>query len=279
MNCNPGKNNKFAPMKIKTLIENLTTQQAIVAEHGLSVYIETDDTKILFDTGQTGLFMQNAEIMGIDIKDVDLLVLSHGHYDHTGGLYPFLEENTKAKVYAKRGIFEAKYNINKRFIGTERIESLLNNRLVIVESETEIAHDVFIMPNIKIYHPIDTHFNSLYLQTENGLVGDEFNDELFLVLKQNEKIFIITACSHRGITNICSTAVNYFKNPVELILGGFHTRNCSAEQYQHIKEYLEELHPHSIGVCHCTGVEKYAKLRHDLPIDVFYNDTGKSIFL
>lgn len=261
-------------MKIKTLVENLTNQQGIFAEHGLSIYIETDHQKILFDTGQSGLFLQNAEKMGIDIKDIDLLVLSHGHYDHTGGLYPFLEVNQKAKVYAKRGIFEAKHNSNKRFIGTERIESILNNRMVFVDAETQIADNVFIMPNIKIYHPIDTHFNNLYLQTENGLVSDDFNDELFIAIKQNEMINIVTACSHRGITNICKTATNFFQLPVDLILGGFHTKNCTEEQYLHIKEYLKELHPHSIGVCHCTGVEKYASLSHDLNTEVFYNATG-----
>ena len=80
-------------MKIITLIENLTYKQGLVAEHGLSLYIESADKKILFDTGQSGLFMQNAKKLGINIEEIDSVILSHGHYDHTGGLYPFLQKN------------------------------------------------------------------------------------------------------------------------------------------------------------------------------------------
>ena len=83
-------------MKISTLIENLVNKKGLSAENGLALYIETGNKKILFDTGQTGLFMKNAKVLGISIEDIDILVLSHGHYDHTGGLYPFLAKNNKA---------------------------------------------------------------------------------------------------------------------------------------------------------------------------------------
>lgn len=119
------------------------------AEHGLSLYIETDKQKILFDTGQTGAFIQNARKIGIDITDVDTLVLSHGHFDHTGGLYPFLEINSKAKVLAKRNIFIPKYSGKTRFIGTIYREKMLANRLVWVDSLTEIEENMFIVPGIK----------------------------------------------------------------------------------------------------------------------------------
>ena len=90
-------------MKIVTLIENLADSPGLVAEHGLSLYIDTGDKKILFDTGQSGLFIQNAQKLGVDVSEIDALVISHGHYDHTGGLRPFLEVNKKAKVFAKKG--------------------------------------------------------------------------------------------------------------------------------------------------------------------------------
>lgn len=261
-------------MKIVTLIENLVYQQGLVAEHGLSIYIETENRKIIFDTGQSGLFLQNAEKLGIKVEDVDSLVLSHGHYDHTGGLYPFLEKNSKAKVYAKSSIFTPKYSGKNRFIGTPENAERLNNRMVYVDSITEIAENVFIMPDIPIADSTDTHFEGMYQKTGNEFVPDEFDDELFLVLKQNEQINIITACSHRGITNICTAATEHFKLPVGLILGGFHTKNCTIQQYVEIKFYFRQLRPQSIGVCHCTGVEKYADLRHECEAHVFYNITG-----
>lgn len=264
-------------MKILTLIENLVYKQGLIAEHGLSVYIETENRKILFDTGQSGLFLQNAVALGISIDDIDALVLSHGHYDHTGGLYPFLKKNSKAKIYAKDGIFTPKYSGRTRFIGTPFNEELLKNRLVYVDKITEIAENIFIMPDIDIYNSTDTHFNGMNINGDNGFVPDEFDDELFLTIKQHEKINVVTACSHRGITNICTTVTEYFKLPVGLILGGFHTKECSVEQYGQIGSYFRLLQPESIGVCHCTGIEKFAELRRDCGMNLFYNFTGHEV--
>lgn len=266
-------------MKIITLIENLVYKQGLIAEHGLSIYIETENQKIIFDTGQSGLFLQNAQKLGIDIEDIDTLILSHGHYDHTGGLYPFLERNNKAKVYAKKDIFTPKCHGPNRFIGTLRNEKLLKDRLVFVDTITEIAENVFIMPNITIYNPGDTHFKGMNRKVGNDFLPDEFDDELFLVLKQNDRINIVTACSHRGITNICTTVTELFKLQVGLILGGFHTKNCTPEQYEMIINYFRQLKPKSIGVCHCAGIERYAELCHDLDFEVFYNFTGNEVIL
>jgi 7,8-dihydropterin-6-yl-methyl-4-(beta-D-ribofuranosyl)aminobenzene 5'-phosphate synthase len=264
-------------MKIITLIENLVTKPKLLAEHGLCLYIETDNKKILFDTGQSELFLQNAWELGIDMEDIDMVVLSHGHYDHTGGLDHFLKVNSKARVYAKRAIFEQKYSGRNRFIGTIPNETLLNDRMVYVDAITELDDQVFILPTIQIYDPVDTNFKGFNIKTGNDYHPDQFNDELFLVLKHKNQINILTACSHRGITNICTTATEYFNLPINLILGGFHMKDCLIEQYVHITYYFRKMQPKSIGVCHCTGVDKYAEMKHESEAHMFYNFTGNEI--
>lgn len=266
-------------MKIITLIENVVNMGGLQAEHGLSLYIEGSNQKILFDTGQSSAFMQNALKLGVDIEDIDSLVLSHGHYDHTGGLYPFLEKNTKATVFAKQNIFIPKYSGKSRFIGTQYNDELLKNRLVYINTVTEIAQDVFVMPDITIFNPIDINFNGLFRKEGNAFVADQFDDELFMVIKKSDKINIVTACSHRGITNICKTATQHFNLPISLILGGFHMKDCGIEQYVDITHYFRTLQPDSLGVCHCTGVEKYADLHRECESHLFYNFTGKEVIL
>lgn len=264
-------------MKIITLIENQVNSPALTGELGLSLYIETDDKKILFDTGQTGLFLQNAQKLGIAISEIDALILSHGHYDHTGGLYPFLEANKKAIIYAKDELFEPKYSGKTRFIGTLRDENTLSGRLTVVHTMIEVTKDVFIQPTIDLHFSIDTNFTNLYKKEGISFLPDTFEDELFLIIKDNDHVNIITACSHRGITNICETASAQFKLPVNLILGGFHMKDCGVEQYMHISRYLHTLQPKLIGACHCTGVEKFAQMMGEFEAKVFYNCTGNEV--
>ncbi len=163
------------------------------------------------------------------------------------------------------------------FNGTEQNDALLNERLVNVDSVTELDTDFFIFPEINIHHPIDTNFKGSYQKIEGLMVPDDFNDELFVVIKQKKHINVITACSHRGITNICTTAMMYFNLPIRLILGGFHLKNCSIEQYVHVTYYLRMLQPKSIGLCHCTGIEKYAEMQNKCNFHLFYNDVGNVV--
>lgn len=263
-------------MKIVTLIENMVSKSELVAEHGLSLYIETENKKIIFDTGQSGLFIHNAEKMGIDVRDVDYLILSHGHYDHTGGSKAFLELNSKAEVLANKEIFTPKYSGKTRFTGLIDDEKY-RNRISFIKTNTILDHDLIIVPDIKIHHSADTNFRMFYKKIGNSFFPDDFEDELFLILKHHDKLTIITACSHRGITNICSSALELYDLPVHMITGGFHMKDCSEEQYSFIAQQLKKIKPEIVGVCHCTGVEKYADLKRDLDSKVFYNYTGNEI--
>ena len=263
-------------MKIITLAENLVYNNKLIAEHGFSLYIESGGKKILFDTGQSGLFIQNARQLGIDIADVDILVLSHGHYDHTGGLDAFMEVNSKAEILAKEEIFIPKYSGKSRFIGIS-CDEVIRSRVSFVSTVKELVKDVYVVTDIKLYHPEDTNFRKFYKKQAASFYPDEFEDELFIAIRQNNMITIITACSHRGITNICENAVRYFDLPVHMIIGGFHMKDCEERQYQWIVQYLRNIRPDMVGVSHCTGVDKYAALAKDLDTKIFYNYTGNEI--
>ncbi|HEY9124439.1 MAG TPA: MBL fold metallo-hydrolase [Bacteroidales bacterium] len=266
-------------MKIVTLIENLVQQTNYVAEHGLSLYIETGGHRLLFDTGLSGKFIDNAVKMGIDLAQVDAVVISHGHYDHAGGLNAFFEINAKAKVYAQKSAFLPKFSRGFKYIGNETNAEVLAKRLIELNEVTEIVPGVYLFPQTKLFDRTDTNFKDFYFQEGDTKRPDEFDDEQFLVLKKNSEINILTACSHRGITNVCATAVEYFKLPVGMILGGFHIKDCPESQYQFMIEYLKRLAPKYIGVSHCTGVDKFARMMNDCSAKVFYNQTGNEINL
>lgn len=263
-------------MRIITLIENLAYNRGLIAEHGLSFYIETGKRKILFDTGQSDSFLKNAVILGIDLSDIDAVIISHGHYDHTGGLYPFLRMNYKAKVFVKKEAFHPKFH-NQSFIGINYDSNLLNGRTEYVNTALEIDKNLYIMPDITIKNTIDTNFQQFNIQTADGASADMFQDELYIAIKHSDEISIISSCSHRGITNIIDSAVSYFNLPVNTILGGFHIRNCESVQLDAITMCLKRFSVKSIGACHCTGVEKYAALKYRLGENVFYNHTGCSL--
>ncbi|HZH73519.1 MAG TPA: MBL fold metallo-hydrolase [Mariniphaga sp.] len=261
-------------MKITTIIENLVYQPKLVSEHGLSVYIDTGRKRILFDTGQSSAFHSNAKVLGIDLSAVDALVISHGHYDHTGGLNTFLKVNNTAPVYLKKEVLNKKYNNSGKFIGIPAIPEEFRHRLHFVEDMLEIDDGIYIMPHIPINYPVDTSFNYFFTDKGEGMVNDLFEDELFMAITNDNNLSVLSSCSHRGITNILDEAQNRFKMPVHLVSGGFHLKNATAEHVYTVTEYLKQLNPDHIGICHCTGIENYPKMVIENGNNVFYNYTG-----
>ena len=242
-------------MKIWTLIENTSCDETLTAEHGLSLYLETCGKKILFDAGQTAAFWENAEKLGLDLAAVDLAVLSHGHYDHSGGLTRFLECNNHAPVYLSRYAFEGHYNASDAYIGVDR--ALQNSdRLVLCGDELELAPGltVFSCNDRECSVPLD--HAGLQMDGARGLRPDDFRHEQYLLIEEEGKRILISGCSHKGILNIA----RWFRPDV--LIGGFHFMKMDPEdpRLEEAARALLEL-PTVYYTGHCTGEAQFARLK------------------
>ena len=237
-------------MKITALVENTSNSPAIGAEHGLSLYIETNGMKILFDMGQSDLFAKNAEALGIDLSEVDLAVLSHGHYDHGGGLKRFLERNEKAPVYVNRCAFEPHYNGTEKYIGLD--PELKNSRRIRFTGDTEkIGGGLTLLTfndRKKIFELGSFELNTL----EYGkFVPDDFRHEQYLLIEEDGKRVLLSGCSHKGILNIAKWA------EADVLIGGFHFSKIPLGKT--LAEYARFLDRFDTAyyTCHCTGNDQF----------------------
>jgi 7,8-dihydropterin-6-yl-methyl-4-(beta-D-ribofuranosyl)aminobenzene 5'-phosphate synthase len=263
-------------MILTTLIENLVYQKGLIAEHGLSFYLDTSKSKILFDTGQGVNYIHNARQLGVDIAAIDYLIISHGHFDHSGGIQQFLKENKKARIILKKQALNRKFSGDYE-IGMGNIESLPNNRMEFIDKPREINPNITLVPFTKCFFPEDSHKKGFLTEKEGIKIADPFDDELFLYFRQNDKQYILSSCSHNGITNIIETARNHFNLPVSHVIGGFHLMKATRSEVEHIATYLNNSGIESVGVCHCTGIDAYNFLKQNCTCNIYYNSTGTII--
>ncbi len=257
-------------MKITALTENVSNCPALGCEHGLSLFLETEDRVVLFDMGATGLFAENAEKLGADLRRVDFAVLSHGHWDHGGGLRRFLDINDRAPVYLSRNAFDPYWDgADGEFIGIDR--ALRDEpRLIFTGDETELG------PNMRLYSCNSMRrrdpFGSFGLQMERDgrRQPDDFRHEQYLLAEENGKRIVISGCSHKGILNI----VDWLRPDV--LVGGFHF--MKMEPGKALDPYIEALAQTGVRfyTCHCTGKEQYAYMAPRMK-NLAYLSTGESI--
>lgn len=253
-------------MKIVTLMENTSCRDDLCFEHGLSLYLETENHKILFDAGQSAAFADNAESLGVDLHNVDFAVLSHGHYDHSGGLGKFLEINETAPVYVSRYAFEPHYESDGRYVGVD--PALQDSpRIRYVAEKTALAE------GITLYRldtaPMDT---AGLLVEENGKrIPDDFRHEQYLLLEEAGKHILISGCSHKGILNI----VDAFRP--DILIGGFHFMKITEEEKlaEAARKLLEYGTVYYTG--HCTGQKQYDYLKALMGDRLHYIATGTAL--
>lgn len=256
-------------MKIYTLIENTSCVDGFAYEHGLSLYIETEKMRILFDSGQSGAFADNAVKLGIDLGKVDVMILSHGHYDHSGGIGRFLELNNTAPVYISSTAFGMHYNAEDRYIGVD--EELKNSsRFVFVDDYEEIGKGITLYGADKInaVTPIDSA--GLKIKAPSGMIPDTFRHEQYLMIEENNHKVLISGCSHNGILNIMETM------KPDVLVGGFHFMKKSVEEVKAPADKLME-YDTKYFTCHCTGLEQFDYMKRIMGDRLSYLSAGNMI--
>ncbi len=271
-------------------MENTGRQDGLLTEHGLSLYLETGNHKILFDAGQTGAFAENAKAMGVNLSEVDLAVLSHGHYDHSGGMERFLEENAKAPVYLSCHAFEPYYSGLIKYIGLKIYIGLNKSlrkcdRMILTGNKTSYpADDVVVLDQGLELHScnakekrFEMNRYGLYRVEGGKKVPDDFRHEQYLLIREGEKKILISGCSHKGILNI----VDWFRPDV--LIGGFHFMKLDPDGKD--RAVLEEAarvlksYPTIYYTGHCTGQAQYEFLKERMGGQLHYLATGDTLIL
>lgn len=260
-------------MRIVTLIENTCDIPNLNKEHGLSLYIETAHHKILFDTGASGLFAENAQKLGVDLRQVDIAVLSHGHNDHSGGLERFFAINAHAPVYLLPDAAQAHFSADGGFIGLSP-EILKSNRLRFAGEGRTIGQGLSLHNgNHRIVNtPVDAA--GLTVLRDGMRMPDDFSHEQYLLIQEDGKKVLISGCSHKGILNI----TEWFAPDV--LVGGFHFFREQPDS-QRITDAARKLlsYPAVYYTGHCTGLEQYAAMKKIMADRLHYLSTGSEITL
>lgn len=252
-------------MRICCLMDN-RAREGFAAEHGLSLWIEAAGKKLLFDAGESGAFAENAQRLGIELAQADAAVLSHGHYDHAGGMERFLELNAGARLYLRRGAEEPHWSLStgeRRYIGLSE-QLLASGRLVWLDGDFEL------FPGLRLFGTgpggeLVPEANSVLLGPD-GLSRDDFRHEQSLMIEEEGRLVLISGCSHCGIVNILRRCEELAGRSPDLVIGGFHlaipgTDGMDAEYVDAVAARLLARPGMRCCTGHCTGERSLVRLR------------------
>jgi len=274
-------------MIIKTLSENTSLSESLGSEHGLSLHIETKRHRILFDTGASDLFAENAKKMGVDLSLVDLAVISHGHYDHGGGLKAFLKANSKARIYLRQQAFDPHYVKRdggmKSYIGLDKTLAE-NERMVFCEDCFVVDQGLTLFSGVRGRTFLPTGNKILLVNQGDDFVLDQFAHEQNLIIEEDGKTLLLAGCAHAGIVNILNHFKEHKGSLPNIVIGGFHLYNWNEKGkeetavVQHLgKSLLDTKAKFYTG--HCTGLEPYNILKTVMGKNIEYISTGSVLDL
>lgn len=272
-------------MYIRNLVEDTVGENGMGCEHGLSFYAETPGHKLLFDVGATGLFLENARRAGIDLGQVDTVIISHGHYDHGGGLAEFLKINKKAKIYLRSSAFVPHVSIHGETIHAIGLDQGLrgNPRLHFLSEPIWLDQELFLFGDVT-ERKFWADSNRRLRLGEEGFPQDNFDHEQNLFLRAEGKEILFAGCSHCGIVNILEKCRKLTGTEPDAVIGGLHLMNPRGaeepdqELIDGTAEYLAATKARYF-TGHCTGTEAFLRLREKLGEKITYVHTGEEVLV
>lgn len=273
-------------IRITTLIENCAGEHlALKHEHGISFFIEAHGHTLVFDTGQSGAFLENARRLRLDPGKAEFVVLSHGHYDHSGGFRALAELPGSRTVVVGKGFFEDKYaeqNGGYEFLGNDFNRDFLADNgipcMEICEPSRGLVAGVHVLGFFPRIHPDEKVNPRFRLLRGTEFVQDTFEDEILVAIESNDGMIVLLGCAHPGLKNMIDAVKARFGRPIRAVLGGTHLVEASESGVEASIDFLAKEKIRTIGVSHCTGPSAMKRLE-DSEKAYFHNRTGSSLII
>ena len=273
-------------IRITTLSENTAGRGDFLGEWGLSILVETEETTVLLDTGKGFSMGYNADTLGIDAGKIDRIVLSHGHFDHTGGLRELLRRmRKKVEVIAHPDVWQPKYARREgepdRFIGIpfqrDELKSL-GAAFQISSQPVHIAKEVMTTGEIPMVNSFEEVDSALFVKENSAWKPDQVMDDQALVVKTKQGLTVILGCAHRGMINTLYHAKHIAGDEkIYAVIGGSHLISASEERLWQTIAALKELGVQKLGLCHCTDLPAASVLAQEFGDKFFFNKAGNVI--
>ncbi|UNC92378.1 MBL fold metallo-hydrolase [Candidatus Contubernalis alkaliaceticus] len=266
---------------VRVLIENTVTSKGLLAEHGLSFYIRKDSQSFIFDSGQGLGLKNNIRQLGLNLRNVSSVILSHGHYDHTGGVGVLLEANPNLTFRGHLDLLNKKYKVQgNEFIEIgipHEIKNQISENIIFNTETVEIEDCIFLSGELP--YGIFKNQEGIFKIWNDEYVEDTFRDEQVLYIKTPQGLVVFSGCSHNSITLTLQHIKRITGEKIYAVMGGFHLNGLKDEEIIKIVREMEKLEVEFFGLCHCTGLKAFCLFKQKFKEKVFACPVGTEINL